>query len=188
MIEKTENMKSILAEKLINICGTDNDHGYGIDNLTARQLKEVEAVLIKYLEFSRIEWVDLPRVVFPGKSPRVCQTVRLTDDISDDMSTYKGKIGYVYKICFTPIMYDPTEYQKCDNSISPVVYDPTTFEPKRYITLSYSPSMISTLPIGSEIKQIEKSQLRDQLDDILRNPEKYQQSGYRAALLRFFAE
>jgi hypothetical protein len=172
-------MKSILAEKLINICGTDNDHGYGIDNLTARQLKEVEAVLIEYLEFSRIEWVDLPRVAFPGKSSKACQTVRLTDDIS----TYKGKIGYVYKVCFTPIMFDVTEYRKCDNSISPVVYDPTTFEPKRYITLSYSPSQ-STGTLESDIK----SQLRDQLDDILRNPEKYQQSGYRAALLRFFAE
>ena len=179
-------MKSILAEKLINICGTDNDHGYGINNLTARQLKEVEAVLIRYLEFSRIEWVDLPRVAFPGRSSQACQTVKLTDDIS----TYKGKIGYVYKVCFTPIMFDVTEYQKCDNSISPVVYDPTTFEPKRYITLSYSPSTtdLAEYPNTSTFEPEVKSQLRDQLDDILRNPEKYQQSGYRAALLRFFAE
>jgi len=171
-------MKSILAEKLINICGTDNDHGYGIDNLTARQLKEVEAVLIKYLEFSRIEWVDLPRVVFPGRSSQACQTVKLTDDIS----TYKGKIGYVYKVCFTPIMFDVTEYQKYDNSISPVVYDPTTFEPKRYITLSIPSSIEATFE--PELKRL----IKDQLDDILRNPEKYQQSGYRVALLRFFAE
>ena len=52
-------MKSILAEKLMHICGTDED-GYGIDNLTARQLKSVETALIKHLKFDRIEWMDLP--------------------------------------------------------------------------------------------------------------------------------
>jgi len=85
-------MKSIIAEKLINICGTDDDQGYGIDNLTARQLKSVESVLIKHLEFDRIEWLDLPRVILPNE-PKACQTMKLSDiqeksiKIKWDMST-----------------------------------------------------------------------------------------------------
>jgi hypothetical protein len=173
-------MKSNIAEKLINICGTDDDHGYGIDNLTARQLKAVEAILIKHLEFDRIEWLDQPGVISLPRGPRACHTMKLADD---NMPTHKGKVGYVYKVMFSPIMFDPTEYMKHKNSISSAVYNATTFEPTRYITLSFSPIRIND-PLETDVKM----QLRDQLDDILRSPEKYQQPEYRAAMIRFFAE
>ena len=84
---------------------------------------------------------------------------------------------------FSPTICDPTEYIKHKSSISPTVYDSATFEPKRYITLSFSPSQ-NTGTLETDVKM----QLRDQLDDILRTPEKYQQPGYRAAMIRFFAE
>jgi hypothetical protein len=174
-------MKSNIAEKLINICGIKEDY-YGIDNLTARQLKAVEAILIKHLEFDRIEWVDLPAVIAPAGGAKVCKTMKLADD---NMTTHKGKVGYVYKVMFSPIMFDPTEYMKHKNSISSAIYNATTFEPTRYITLSFSPIQVNgTLETEEEMKM----QLRDQLDDILRTPEKYQQPGYRAAMIRFFAE
>lgn len=170
-------MKSNIAEKLIAACQDEDNfgvEGFGIDNLTAKQLKSVEAILIKHLEFDRIEWLDQPG------GTRPCHTMKLADD---NMPTHKGKVGYVYRVMFSPTMFDPTEYMKHKNSISSTIYDPLTFEPTKYIMLSFSPSQI-TGTLESEVK----SQLRDQLDDILRNPEKYQQSGYRAAMIRFFAE
>ena len=169
-------MKSILAEKLMHICGTDED-GYGIDNLTARQLKSVEAELIKHLKFDRIEWMDLPRVVSLPNGPMMCHTMKLADiqEIS-----YENKIGYVYKVMFSPVMYDPTAYVKpvkngC--SITPVVYNPINFEPTKHIMLSWSPE-------GGDDTRI-KSELKDKLFDILENPEEYMQKGYRSVLLRF---
>jgi hypothetical protein len=170
-------MKSILAEKLIEICGTDNDHGYGIDNLTARQLKAVESVLIKYLKFDRIEWVDLPRVVSLPNGPMACHTMKLADN---NPPTYENKIGYIYKVMFSPVMYDPTEYVKpvkngC--SMTPVVYDPTNFEPRKHIMLSWSP--------GDNSDKQMKFELMDKLFDVLENPEEYMQTGYRAAMIRF---
>ena len=176
-------MKSNIAEKLITACQSENDYlieGYGIDNLTARQLKAVEAILIKHLEFDRIEWLDQPSAISLLNGPKTCHTMKLADD---NMPTHKGKVGYVYKVMFSPIMFDPTEYMKHKNSISPAVYNTATCEPTRYITLSFSPIQVKG-PLETDVKM----QLREQLDDILRTPEKYQQPGYRAAMIRFFAE
>ena len=175
-------MKSIIAEKLIEICGTDNDHGYGIDNLTARQLKAVESVLIKYLKFDRIEWLDAPRVVSLPNGPRMCHTMKLADT---QETSYKNKVGYIYKVQFSPVMFDPTEFNKpvkdgC--SITPVIYDPSNFQPIKHIMLSWSPERCD-----NNDKQM-KFELKDKLYDILENPEDYMQKGYRAAMLRFFAE
>ena len=170
-------MKSELAEKLMNICGTDQD-GYGIDNLTARQLKSVEAELIKHLKFDRIEWLESPVEYIEGVYQIVVHTMKLADN---NPPTYKNKIGYIYKVMFSPVMYDPTAYVKpvkngC--SITPVVYNPINFEPTKHIMLSWSPEG------GGDDTRI-KSELKDKLSDILENPEEYMQKGYRGVLLRF---
>ena len=170
-------MKSILAEKLIHICGTDED-GYGIDNLTARQLKSVEAELIKHLKFDRIEWIDFPTAHVVNFGVVAAHTMKLTDN---NPPTYENKIGYVYKVMFSPVMYDPTAYVKpvkngC--SITPVVYNPINFQPTQHIMLSWSPEG------GGDDTRI-KFELKDKLSDILENPEEYMQTGYRAAMIRF---
>ena len=177
-------MKSIIAEKLIEICGTDDDQGYGIDNLTARQLKAVESVLIKYLKFDRIEWLDRPGVISLPSGPKPCHTMKLAD-IQE--KSYKNKVGYVYKVQFSPVMYDPTEFNKpvkdgC--SITPVIYDLSNFQPIKHIMLSWSPDG----SYASSTNRLMKFELKDKLYDILENPEDYMQKGYRAAMLRFFAE
>ena len=171
-------MKSILAEKLMHICGTDED-GYGIDNLTARQLKSVETALIKHLKFDRIEWMDLPIAHLEGVGVITTHTMKLADN---DPPTYENKVGYVYKVMFSPVMYDPTAYVKpvkngC--SITPVVYNPINFQPTKHIMLSWCPE-------GSSDDDARiKSELKDKLSDILENPEEYMQKGYRSVLLRF---
>ena len=172
-------MKSILAEKLMHICGTDED-GYGIDNLTSRQLKSVEAVLIKHLKFDRIEWLESPTTHVENFGVITAHTMKLIDN---DPPTYENKIGYIYKVMFSPVMYDPTEYVKpvkngC--SITPVVYNPINFQPTKHIMLSWNPEGSG----GDDDARI-KLELMDKLYDILKNPEEYMQKGYRSVLLRF---
>lgn len=176
-------MKSILAEKLMHICGTD-ENGYGIDNLTARQLKSVEAALIKHLKFDRIEWMELPATHVEGVGVISAHTMKLA--LADnDQPTYENKIGYVYKVMFSPVIYDPTEYitpVKNGCSMTPVVYNPTTCDPRKYIMLSWSPGD----DYDGDVKQM-KFELIDRLVHILENPEEYMQTGYRAAMIRFAA-
>jgi hypothetical protein len=172
-------MKSILAEKLMHICGTDED-GYGIDNLTARQLKSVETALIKHLKFDRIEWMDLPTAHVVNFGIVAAHTMKLADN---DQPTYENKIGYIYKVMFSPVMYDPTEYVKpvkngC--SMTPVVYNPVNFFPTKHIMLSWCPGD----DYDNDDKQM-KFELIDKLIHILENPEEYMQKGYRAAMIRF---
>ena len=172
---------SKLAEKLMNICGTDQD-GYGIDNLTARQLKSVEAELIKHLKFDRIEWLESPVEYVEGVYQIAVHTMKLADN---NPPTYKNKIGYIYKVMFSPVMYDPTAYVKpvkngC--SITPVVYNPINFQPTKHIMLSWNPE-----GSGDDDDVRIKSELKDKLSDILENPEEYMQKGYRSVLLRFAA-
>ena len=172
-------MKSILAEKLIHICGTDED-GYGIDNLTARQLKSVEAALIKHLKFDRIEWMELPIEHIEGVGVITTHTMKLADN---DPPTYENKIGYIYRIMFTPVMYDPTGYVvpvKNGCSITPVVYNTVNFEPIKHIMLSWCPE-------SSDFDIKIKSELMSKLYDVLENPEEYMQKGLRGVLLRFAA-
>ena len=169
---------SKLAEKLMHICGTDED-GYGIDNLTARQLKSVETALIKHLNFDRIEWMESPVEYIEGVHQIVTHTMKLADN---NPPTYENKIGYIYKVMFSPVMYDPTAYVKpvkngC--SITPVVYNPINFEPTKHIMLSWNPE-----GSGDDDARI-KLELMDKLYDILKNPEEYMQKGYRSVLLRF---
>jgi hypothetical protein len=172
-------MKSILAEKLMHICGTD-ENGYGIDNLGARQLKKVEAALIKHLKFDRIEWMELPATHVEGVGVISALTMKLVDN---DPPTYENKIGYIYKVMFSPVIYDPTEYVKpvkngC--SMTPVVYNPINFQPTKHIMLSWCPGD----DYDDDLKQM-KFELIDRLVHILENPEEYMQTGYRAAMIRF---
>jgi hypothetical protein len=98
-------------------------------------------------------------------------------------TSYKNKVGYIYKVQFSPVMYDPTAYitpVKDGCSMTPMVYDPTTCDPRKYIMLSWSP--------GDNSDKQMKFELMNKLFDILENPEEYMQKGYRAAMLRFFAE
>ena len=175
-------MKSIIAEKLIEICGIDNEHGYGIDNLTARQLKAVESVLIEYLKFDRIEWLESSVEYIEGVHQIVVHTMKLADN---NPPTYENKIGYIYKVMFSPVMYDRTAYVKpvkngC--SITPVVYNPINFQPTKHIMLSWNPEGSGVDDDGRI-----KLELMDKLYDILKNPEEYMQKGYRSVLLRFAA-
>lgn len=161
------------------------DNTFGIDNLTAKQLKEVEAELIKHFEFSRIVWMDLPSGLDESGNPIVAQTIKLSEDGNEK---YTGKVGHVYKVLFTPVMYDPSTLHKPvkDGCVfAPTIHDPATFEPKQSITLTWSPDFPQDIDAPPRTYEDDKQMIRNMLEKVLDNPEEYRPQGFRAGIVRF---
>ena len=179
-------MKVELTEKLMSICADEASDGtYGIDNLTEEQRIQVEAELIKHYDFERIVWMELPTGLTEDKTKAiVAQTYKITND--DPKHT--GKIGYVYKVLFTPRIYDPKELHepvKDGCVFAPVLYDPITFTPKQSITLTWSPEFPQDLNAPERTYEDDKQMIREMLEKVLANPEEYRPEGFRAGIVRF---
>jgi hypothetical protein len=167
-------MEQEIVKKLINIVDfTNPDEIFGINNLTAKQLKQVEAVLIETYGFKRIEWLDQPRLCL-GEDTEILQSHILLDE---NKNQYKDKIGYFYSFSFSPTIYDPSTIKTVKNgcTISPLIYDPETFQPMKKITLTFDPFNPSHT----------KYYISSLLDDLLLAPEEYTPKGYRSCLVRF---
>ena len=186
-------MKTELAEKLMSICAPnaplENNHSldntFGIDNLTEEQRIQVEAELIKHFDFERIVWMDLPSGLTEDKSKAISVS---TYKISDNDPKHSGKIGYVYKVLFTPKMYGPIEIYKPvkDGCVfAPVIYDPLTFQPTQSITLTWSPEFPQDINAPERTYEDDKQMIRDMLEKVLANPEEYRPEGFRACMVRF---
>jgi len=187
-------MKSELAEKLMSICSPDkelsNDHNpnntFGVDNLTDKQRTQVEAELIKHFEFEKIVWMELPSGLTEDKTtPIVAKTIKISDT---DNPKYPGKVGYVYKVLFTPKMYDPKELHepvKDGCVFAPIMYDPATFTPTQSITITWSPEFPQDINAPERTYEDDKQMIRDMLEKVLDNPEEYRPEGYRAGIVRF---
>lgn len=182
-------MRSELAEKLMSICVTDTslelDTTFGIDNLTEEQRLQVEAELIKHFEFSKIVWMKFPTGLNENGDAIIARTIKIDDTKNQK---YTGQIGYVYKIFFTPKMYDPMELHKPvkDGCIFvPTVYDPDTFTPTKSITLTWSPEFPQNIDATPKTYEEEKQMIRDMLEKVLTNPEEYMLVGHRACGVRF---
>ena len=131
-------MKTELAEKLISICGsTDKIYGCSDNNtrLTEEQRIQVEAELIKHFEFERIGWMELPSGLTEDKTtPIVVHSVKITNN--DPKHT--GKIGYIYKVLFTPTIYEPNElYNLCKNDFNIIKSLTKTTRPKPKTTIEF---------------------------------------------------
>jgi len=186
-------MKSNLTEKLLSICGSaDKTYGCndnnGITRLTEEQRVQVEAELIKHFEFDKISWMELPSGLTEDKTtPIVAKAIKISDS---DNPTYKHKVGYVYTITFTPKMYDPGEMYKPvkDGCVfGPIVYDSETFEPKRSITLTWSPEFLQDIIALQGTYEDDKQMIRDMLEKVLDNPEEYRPVGHVGCLVRYTA-
>ena len=187
-------MKTELAEKLMSICSPnaplENNHSldntFGIDNLTEEQRIQVETELIKHFEFERIVWMDLPSGLTEDKTtPIVAKSIKISDE---DNTKYPGKIGYVYKVLFTPKMYGPIEIHKPvkDGCVfAPIIYDPNTFQPTQSITLTWSPEFPQDINAPERTYEDDKQMIRDMLEKVLDNPEEYRPEGFRACIVRF---
>ncbi len=162
--------------------------GFSINNSTEEQRTQVEAELIKYFEFDKIVWMELPSgLTEDGKTPFVAKSLKISDS---DNPTYKHKVGYVYIISFTPKMYDPGEMYKPvkDGSVfTPTTYNPETFEPTQSITLTWSPDFPQDIDAPVRTLEDDKQMIRDMLEKVLNNPEEYRPKGHIACLIRFAA-
>jgi len=186
-------MESNLTNKLSSICGSaDNTYGYFdsefIIKLTEEQRIQVEAELIKSLGFDKIVWMDLPAgLTEDGEKAIVMKTHKMSDV---EEPPYKGKVGYVYTIMFTPKMYEPMEIYKPvkDGCVfAPTTYDPQTFEPKQSITLTWSPDFPQDIDTPVRTYEDDKQMIRDMLQKVLDNPEEYRPKGHIGCLIRFAA-
>ena len=188
-------MTTELTKKLMSICTPnaplENNHSldntFGIDNLTEEQRIQVEAELIKHFEFSRIVWVtiNLPPGLSENNEPIVAKSVKLA---GEEDPKHPGKVGYVYKVLFTPIMYGPIELHtpvKDGCVFSPTVYDPATFDPKQSITITWSPDFPQDIDAPERTYEDDKQMIRDLLEKVLTNPEEYRPKGFRACIVRY---
>jgi len=185
-------METELTKKLMSICALNPtlenlDNTFGINNLTEDQRIQVEKELIKHFDFERIVWMELPSGLTEDKTTPIVPKIL---KISDDNPKHTGQIGYVYTISFTPRIYDPKEMHepvKDGCVFSPIIYNPKTFEPKRSITLTWSPEFPQNIDAPERTYEDDKQMIRDMLEKVLDNPKEYEPEGFRACLVRFVA-
>jgi hypothetical protein len=166
-------------------------YNYGLSNLTKEQLTLVEELLKEHLGFGKIEWIDLPAAVVKNSKGEevavVAKTRKLSDDPTDE---HKGRTCYLYKVLYSPIIYDPIDLQKPVKDsmvISPLLYNPITFEPGRKIVIEWIPADLYDRQeeIHSITWEDEKIYLREKLEELLANPDHYKPKGRRALMVRF---
>lgn len=180
-------MKEKITEKLLEICSNLIDAGAGINDLTEEQRVQVENVLTEHFKFKKIVWMDIPSgLTEDTQQPFVARTMKLSDS---ENPTYEDKVGYVYRIIFTPKMYNPEElYQPVKDGcvFAPTTYNPETFEPKQSITITWSPDFPQDIDNPRTFED-DKQMLRDMLEKVLNNPEEYRPKGYHSVAIRFAA-
>jgi hypothetical protein len=182
-----------ITEKLLAITGEYEGteyYNYGLSNLTKEQLTLVEELLKEHLGFGKIEWIELPAAAVKNSKGEevavVAKTRKLSDDSTDE---YKGRTCYLYKVLYSPIIYDSIDmYKPVKDSMvmSPLLYNPHTYEPYRTLAISWKPEdLFHEKEIQSITWEDEKTYLREKLETLLANPEDYKLAGKRAVLIRY---
>jgi hypothetical protein len=151
-------------------------------HLSEDKAKVVEAELIKHFDFSKIVWMDLPSGLTEDKLTPI---VAKSEKLNDDNDKHTGRVGYIYTISFTPLIYDPSKMYipvKDGCVFAPTIYNPETFEPKQSITLTWSPDFPQDIDAPENDG---KQMVRDLLEKVLANPEDYRPEGFRGCIVRF---
>lgn len=197
-------MEKGISERLLDICtnGSELDdnsigypHGFGIDNLSAKQVKQIEFELINHFKFTRIVWMEEPvQKAEDGVTVIMAKSVKLSDEQN---TRYENSVAYVHQVTFTPKVFDPAKLHtpvKDGCVMTPLLYNPESFEPYRSITLTWSPEMPQKVDIvnGKAIVNIsqeeEEAKLRmklvDTLGKVLSNPKEYEPPYIRVCIVR----
>lgn len=197
-------MEKGISQRLLDICtnGEELDdssigypHGFGINNLSAKQLKEVEYELIKHFKLTRIVWMEEPvQKLEGGENVIMAKSVKLSDE---ENTRFENSVAYVHQVTFTPKVFDPSKLHtpvKDGCVMTPLLYNPTNFEPYRSITLTWSPEMPQTINIVDGKAVVNMSQdeeeaklklkLVDTLGKVLSNPKDYEPPCIRMCIVR----
>jgi hypothetical protein len=183
-------MKTILSQRLLDICSENNDlETFTKNDLNQNQIDQIESELKEHFKFDKIIWMNYPVDKTEDGSTITAQTIKLPHpDDSNPNKTYPSKIGYIYSLSFTPTMYNPKElYEPVKDGcvFAPTIYNPNTFEPTKSITLSWSPEFPQDINAPERTYEDDKQMIRDMLEKVLNNPEEYKPKGHRGCLLRF---
>ena len=184
-----------IAEKFYAITGEPAEGEienliFGLDNLDTKQQKQVEKVILEHYGFSKIEWMDMPTKSITnslGEEVTVIAKTRLVGDTPTD--EYKSRTCYFYKVIYSPVIYDPSTIKdpvKDGMVISPLLYNPATFEPSRKITIEWKPEdLFHNKGIQPITWDDEKAYIREKLEALLANPDKYKPKGRRGLMIRY---
>lgn len=151
--------------------------------LYGKDLEKYKDIILSTDEFKEcdsLEILDKPLVSSKNGETLISQTIKLSD-----VMKFRGKC-YLLSLDFTPVMYNPNQVLKPVKNgaaIGPTIYDPTTFQPEKYILLSWSPEMVQDLTGSNDEKTI-RNNLHKLLDDVLDNPDEYKTKGFRGILVR----
>ena len=179
-----------ISQKLLEACNHNIDSlpdakGYGIDNLSAKQIKDIETILIDHFKFSRVNWMELSAILAKDKTPIVAKSMILSDT---ENPTYEGQIVYIYRIVFTPRMYDPEKMHipvKEGCVFAPVIVPSNTLKSVQSITLTWSPEDFQDLEAIENSGKDLNQRVRDLLEKVLTNPKEYKPGGFVKCALRF---
>lgn len=184
-----------IAEKFYAITGEPKEgelenYYYGVDNLTQTQITSVENLLKEHFGFSKIEWMDLPAGLITNSQGEEMAVVAKTKLVGDTpIDDYKDRTCYFYQIVYSPVIYDPKDITipvKDGMVISPLLYNPATFEPSRKITIEWKPEdLFHEKDIQPITWEDEKTYLREKLEALLANPDKYKPKGRRGLMIRY---
>lgn len=184
-----------ITEKFYAITGEPKEgelenYYYGVDNLTQTQITSVENLLKEHFGFSKIEWMDLPAGLITNSLGEEMAIVAKTKLIGDTpIDDYKDRTCYFYQIVYSPVIYDPKDITipvKDGMVISPLLYNPATFEPSRKITIEWKPEdLFHNKGIQPITWDDEKAYIREKLEALLANPDKYKPKGRRGLMIRY---
>ena len=184
-----------ITEKFYAITGEPKEgelenYYYGVDNLTQTQITSVENLLKEHLGFSRVKWMELPTCLITdsqGEEVTVIAKTKLVGDTPTD--DWRDRTCYFYQIVYSPVIYDPKDITipvKDGMVISPLLYNPATFEPSRKITIEWKPEdLFHNKGIQPITWEDEKAYIREKLEALLANPDKYKPKGRRGLMIRY---
>ena len=172
---------AVLSKKntlnLINPTFVDETCLYG------EELDKYKNIIKECDEFAKCDSLDiLTMPLVKGKKDKIytTETIKLSD-----LMEFKGRC-YLLSLSLTPEMYDPSQLikpVKHGAAMGPTMYDPLTFEPKKYILLSWIPEITQDI-LGLDTEKEQRQVIHKLLDDVLDNPEEYKTKGTRHVLVR----
>jgi len=144
---------------------------FGLEDLSESQKEQIESILKTDVGFREVRWVDSP--IFKTDNGLVHQVSTHRAFTASDYSYFKGKVCYLYKISFTPVLWETSTLWKSGNpngSYVPKFYDNTDssddcYQPTRILTVRWNPEEVDE---DNELEFVTST-----VKNILNNKEEY---------------
>lgn len=159
---------------------------FGLEDLSESQKEQIESILKTDVGFREVRWVDSP--IFKTDNGLIHQVSVHRVFTASDYSYFKDKVCYLYKISFTPVLWETLTLWKSGNpngAYVPKFYDKTddsydSYQPTRILTVRWNPEEIDE---DNELEFVTST-----VKNILNNKEEYLPVGKRQLVMRMKVE